>query len=98
MMSSLAFQNRSLHAMTINRLGMAKAKLGLLRQVLANNVRQLRKDLGVSQEELAHMAKVHRTYMGSIERSEQNISIDNIEKIAKALGVKPHQLLMKSCL
>jgi predicted transcriptional regulator len=53
--------------MTINRLGMAKAKLGLLRQVLANNVRQLRKDLGVSQEELAHMAKVHRTYMGSID-------------------------------
>ena len=40
------------------------------------------------------MAKVHRTYMGSIERSEQNISIDNIEKIAKALDVKPHQLLM----
>ena len=73
---------------------MATAKLGKLRQVLAKNIRQLRKDLGVSQEELAHMAKVHRTYMGSIERSEQNISIDNIEKIAKALGVKPHQLLM----
>ena len=71
-----------------------QAKLGKLRQVLAKNVRQLRRDLGVSREELAHMAKVHRTYMGSIERSEQNIAIDNIEKIAKALDVKPHQLLM----
>ena len=73
---------------------MAKAKLGLLRQVLADNIRRFRRELRISQEELAHMAKVHRTYMGSIERSEQNISIDNIEKIAKALNVKPHQLLM----
>jgi transcriptional regulator with XRE-family HTH domain len=69
------------------------AKPGKLRQVLAQNIRLLRKDLSLSQEELAHRAKVHRTYMGSIERSEQNISIDNIEKIAKALEVEPHQLL-----
>ena len=62
--------------------------------MLAHNVRRLRKQLGVSQEELAHRARVHRTYMGSIERSEQNISIDNIEKLAKALDVEPHQLLI----
>ena len=73
---------------------MATARPGKLRQVLAQNVRRLRKQLGVSQEELAHRAKVHRTYMGSIERSEQNISIDNIEKLAKALDVEPHQLLV----
>jgi transcriptional regulator with XRE-family HTH domain len=73
---------------------MATAKPGKLRQVLAQNVRRLRKQLGVSQEELAHRAKVHRTYMGSIERAEQNISIDNIEKLAKALDVEPHQLLI----
>ena len=54
----------------------------------------LRKDPGVSQEELAHRAKVHRTFVGAVERSEQNISIDNVEKIAKALEVKPHQLLI----
>jgi transcriptional regulator with XRE-family HTH domain len=72
---------------------MATAKFGKLRQVLAKNIRQLRKNLGLSQEELAHRAKVYRTYMGAIERSEQNISIDNIEKIANALEVKPHQLL-----
>jgi transcriptional regulator with XRE-family HTH domain len=73
---------------------MATARLGKLRQVLALNVRRLRHQLGFSQEELAHRAKVHRTYMGSIERSEQNISIDNLEKIAKALDVEPHQLLV----
>jgi transcriptional regulator with XRE-family HTH domain len=73
---------------------MAKAKSGQLRQVLARNVRLLRHDLGLSQEELAHKAKLHRTYMGMIERAERNLSVDNIEKIAKALEVKPHQLLM----
>jgi transcriptional regulator with XRE-family HTH domain len=73
---------------------MATAKPGKLRHILAHNVRRLRKKLEVSQEELAHRAKVHRTYMGSIERSEQNISIDNIEKIARALDVAPHELLV----
>jgi transcriptional regulator with XRE-family HTH domain len=73
---------------------MATAKPGKLRQVLAKNVRLLRHELGISQEELADRAGVHRTFMGAIERAEQNLSIDSIEKIAKALEVKPHQLLM----
>ena len=73
---------------------MAKAKSKKLRHVLAKNMRLLRNDLGLSQEELAHKAKLHRTYIGMIERSERNLSIDNIEKIANALGVKPHQLLL----
>lgn len=74
---------------------MAKAKSKNLRHVLAKNMRLLRNDLGLSQEELAHKAKLHRTYIGMIERSERNLSIDNIEKIANALGVKPHQLLLE---
>lgn len=73
---------------------MAKAKSKNLRHVLAKNMRLLRNDLGLSQEELAHKAKLHRTYIGMIERSERNLSIDNIEKIAHALGVRPYQLLM----
>jgi len=73
---------------------MVKAKSKNLRHVLAKNMRLLRNDLGLSQEELAHKAKLHRTYIGMIERSERNLSIDNIEKIANALGVKPHQLLL----
>jgi transcriptional regulator with XRE-family HTH domain len=73
---------------------MAKAKPGKLRQVLADNIRRLRHELGISQEELAHRAKIHRTYMSSIERAQRNVAIDNVEKIAKGLEVKPHQLLL----
>ncbi len=42
----------------------------------------------ISQEELAERAGVHRTYIGMIERAEKNITLENIEKIAKALGLK----------
>lgn len=48
-------------------------------------VRYLRIKLGLSQEELAARANVHRTYIGMIERAEKNITLGNIEKIAKAL-------------
>ncbi len=72
---------------------MATAKPGKLRQVLAKKVRLYRQARGLTQEELAHKAKLHRTYLGMIERSERNLSVDNIEKIAKALEVEPHLLL-----
>lgn len=39
------------------------------------------------------MAGIHRTYLGSVERAERNVSIDNIERIAAALGVSPDRLL-----
>jgi transcriptional regulator with XRE-family HTH domain len=58
-------------------------------------VRELRKMKGFSQESLADAAGLHRTYVGSIERGEQNISLDNIEKIAKALKVKAATLFDK---
>ena len=48
-------------------------------------VREERHKLGLSQEELASRAGVHRTYIGMIERAEKNITLENIEKIAKAL-------------
>lgn len=73
---------------------MATAKPGKLRQVLAKNVRLYRHARGLTQEELADKAKLHRTYMGMIERAERNLSVDNVEKIARALGVKPSQLLI----
>ena len=50
-------------------------------------VRQLRKEKRMSQEELADKANLHRTYIGMIERAEKNVTLINIEKIAKALEV-----------
>lgn len=50
-------------------------------------VREVRKEKGLSQEELAHKADLHRTYIGMIERAEKNITLLNIEKIANALEV-----------
>jgi len=52
---------------------------------LAASLRARRKALGISQEELADLAGLHRTYVGSIERGERNVSIDNIERLADAL-------------
>jgi len=51
-------------------------------------VRELRKERGYSQERFASECGLHRTYIGCIERGEKNITINNIEKIAKALKVK----------
>ncbi len=54
---------------------------------LARNLRAIRATQGISQEELAHLAKLHRTYVGSIERRERSVSLDNIERLADALDV-----------
>jgi transcriptional regulator with XRE-family HTH domain len=63
------------------------------RKQIGNKIRKIRKEQGLSQEELGFQSGLHRTYIGSIERAEQNISIDNIYKIAKALKVNPKDLL-----
>lgn len=59
-----------------------------IREYFGQRVRAERLKLGLSQEELADRAGVHRTYIGMIERAEKNITLGNIEKIARALGVK----------
>ena len=56
-------------------------------------VKKLREQKGLSQEKLAELANVHRTYIGMIERAERNITLLNIQKIAKALGVKISSLV-----
>jgi len=63
------------------------------RQILANNIRNARLKLGLSQEHLADKVGLHRTYIGSVERAERNVTIDNIERIAKALGISVIELL-----
>lgn len=56
-------------------------------------VRKERKERGLSQEALADIAGVHRTYIGMIERGEKNITLANIQKVAEALDLKMSQLL-----
>jgi transcriptional regulator with XRE-family HTH domain len=56
-------------------------------------VQEYRKAQQLTQEQLAELAGVHRTYIGMIERAEKNITLCNIEKIAKALKVSPQSLL-----
>lgn len=64
-----------------------------IREVLANNMKKMRSIRNVSQEELAALCNLHRTYISDIERCNRNVSIDNIEKIAEALHVSPSDLL-----
>ncbi|MGC8732023.1 MAG: helix-turn-helix domain-containing protein [Halothiobacillaceae bacterium] len=64
-----------------------------LRDTFAARIRELRQVQGISQEELADRCGLHRTYIGSVERGERNISIDNIAKIARSLGVSAGHLL-----
>lgn len=63
---------------------------------LAANLRWLRARYGLSQEALADLVDLHRTYVGSIERSERNVSLDNIEKLAQALKIDISELLSES--
>lgn len=65
-----------------------------LRNVFASRIRAERLRLGFSQEDLAERTGLHRTYIGSIERGERNVSIDNIEKIARSLGLRAADLLI----
>jgi transcriptional regulator with XRE-family HTH domain len=63
------------------------------RRLIAKNLRLQRAAKGMSQEQLAGLAGLHRTYVGSVEREERNISIDNIERLARALRVSVAELL-----
>jgi len=65
-----------------------------LRRILAENVRGLRNQRGLSQEELAAAANFDRTYVSSIERERYSLSIDKLEMLARSLGAEPHELLM----
>lgn len=66
-----------------------------LRDVLGKNIRNARIKKGISQEELAFLCGLHRTYISDIERATRNVAIDNIEKISIALEVKASALLDK---
>ena len=63
-------------------------------KLFATKVKEERKKLSLSQEELATKAGVHRTYIGMIERAEKNITLKNIEKIAIALELSVSELTL----
>ena len=73
-----------------------QAPLRNARQRLASNLRSLRAKHKLSQEALADLVGLHRTYVGSVERSERNVSLDNVERLAAALGVDIAELLSGS--
>jgi transcriptional regulator with XRE-family HTH domain len=63
------------------------------RDTLAKNMRRLRATRRLSQEALAHECGMGRTYLSSVERSERNVSLDNIARIARGLRIEPWKLL-----
>lgn len=65
-----------------------------LREIVAANVKSRRLCLGLSQEELADVCGYHRTYIGSVERAERNVTLSTLEALAKALDVPVEQLLL----
>jgi transcriptional regulator with XRE-family HTH domain len=64
-----------------------------LRRTLARNLKRLRRERGLSQEELADRAGLNRNYVGMIERQENAATVDTLEALAEALGIKAVQLL-----
>lgn len=64
-----------------------------LTSVLAANLRRYRSAMRLSQEALAERCGLHRTYVGSVERSERNVSLSSLEVLARALGVSVPELL-----
>ena len=66
---------------------------GDLQRIAGANIRAIRKQRGVSQEQLADALGVHRTYMGGVERGERNLTLRSLERLAERMGVDPVTLL-----
>lgn len=64
-------------------------------EIFGHNVQKYRKAIGLSQEQLADKAGLHRTYIGMIERAEKNVTLRNIQKLANALEVPIENLFIK---
>lgn len=64
-------------------------------KVFGTNLRKYRTELGVSQEKFAEMCGLHRTYISDIERFQRSIALDNVQKIADALGIETYKLFLE---
>lgn len=67
-------------------------------QAIGAAIRSIRKDRGISQEELSHLCQIDRSHMGRIERGERNVAILKIVRIGKALGCRPSDILKAAML
>jgi len=64
-------------------------------RVFGTNLRKYRNALGISQEKFAEMCGLHRTYISDIERFQRSIALDNVQKIADALGIETYRLFLE---
>ena len=78
-------------------MSLARRSTETARLRFARLLRSERLARGISQEALAELAGLHRTYVGSVERGERNIAVDNMEALAKALNLDISDLLQASC-
>jgi len=69
-----------------------------LRRILAENIRAYRRQKKLSQEDLADICGLHRTYIGSVERAERNVTLSTLDAFAAALGISASALLTKGSL
>ncbi len=65
------------------------------RQIVGRNIRRRRRELGLSQEQLAFETDLHRTYISGVERGVRNPTVLIVDRLANALKVKPYELLMR---
>lgn len=75
---------------------MGAAKRESARQVFGRNLRRVRRDKGLTQEELSHVTGLMQSYLSEIEAGKRNVSIDNIDAVAKALKISLAQLFEES--
>lgn len=73
----------------------SRRPLAQSRRILADNLRRIRAERGWSQEDLAAATKLHRAYVGALERGERNITLDNLDRLAKGLGVSAGDLIRR---
>ncbi len=62
-------------------------------ETFGKNVRRYRKQMGISQEKFAELCGLHRTYISDIECCQRNVSLENVQRIAEALGIETYELL-----
>lgn len=67
-----------------------------LRHVVGENIRALREDRDIAQDELAHQSDIHPTYLSGVESGKRNITLNVLERIAKALNVTEETLVRRS--